>query len=306
MKSLSRISILARHTFTQLVRMRIFYFLLVFFVLIYVAGFMLASVSVDQELKLLKDTAFGVMQLFSCIFGIMGMAFLLPKDIEDRTLYTILSKPVQRWEYLLGKYFGVLLVLLACLLLMNVLSMVALQGKYTLAQAATKESFEELRQNMPAAQVDDLLQEALNNLSVHAPSWGMQWAMAAIFLKAAVATAVALVLSTIAGSTIFTILAAFCVYAIGHMQSTARDALLSVSSGHHGEPTGEKASVPVRLGSGVVAIVFPDFEVYNVVDAIVGGKKVPGSAYGKMLGLSGMYLSIYLGIGMMVFSRKEL
>lgn len=108
---LRRLSVLAGHTFTQLVRMKVFYFLLVFFLIIFVVGFLISSISPDAELKLVKDASFGIMQNFGWIFGVVGMALLLPKDLEDRTLYTILTKPVRRYEYLLGKYFGIMLVL---------------------------------------------------------------------------------------------------------------------------------------------------------------------------------------------------
>ena len=57
---------------------------------------------------MLKDVSLGAMSIFTWLLAVLATAMLLPKDIEDRTLYTILAKPVPRFEYLLGKLLGVL------------------------------------------------------------------------------------------------------------------------------------------------------------------------------------------------------
>jgi ABC-type transport system involved in cytochrome c biogenesis permease component len=313
---LRRIWILAGHTFTQLVRMKIFYFMLVFCVVIFVAGFLVSSISPDQELKLLKDTAFGVMQIFSAIFGMIGMALLLPKDMEDRTLYTILSKPVRRWEYLLGKFFGVLLVLAVCLLVMDALALLVLQLKFNMAVDAAKEM---LGGKLQGGVIDtqthqESVTAAVDSLRLQGPRWVLQTAVAAIFMKAAVATAIALLVSTFAGSTIFTILISLSFYVAGHMQSSARETILTPEAPHShlvagtaGAPqTPPEAGVPAKMGAAAIGILFPDFQIYNVVDAIVIGRPVPPGAMGKMIFLTLVYLLIYTGLAALIFAGKEL
>ncbi len=61
------------------------------------------------------------MTLFSVVLSIVATALLLPKDVEDRTLYTILAKPVPRLDYLAGKLLGVLLLVFVSLALMDIL-----------------------------------------------------------------------------------------------------------------------------------------------------------------------------------------
>jgi len=73
----------------------------------------------EQQLKSLKDACFFAMQISSLIVAICATALLLPRDLEDRTLYTILSKPVPRVEYLLGKLLGVLMIIGFGLLFMD-------------------------------------------------------------------------------------------------------------------------------------------------------------------------------------------
>jgi ABC-type transport system involved in cytochrome c biogenesis permease component len=310
LSSFRRIGVLAGHTFTQLVRMKIFYFMLVFCLVLFVSGFLLASISPDQELKLLKDTAFGVMQIFSAIFGIMAMALLLPKDIEDRTLYTILSKPVRRWEYLLGKYCGVLLVLLVSLVVMDAMACGALHAKFKFAESQMMGFYDEQKSAGKITEEDYQVgvSDALTRLREQGVRWQMQTAVVAIFLKAAVATALALLVSTFAGSTIFTILVAISIYVIGHLQAGARESLLQPPVPHsHGIPVQvEPPGVITKVFAGVISVTFPDFQVYNVVDSIVTGKTIPGGALMRMAGLTAVYLIIYLGLAAFVFSSKEL
>ena len=311
---LRRLGVLAGHTFTQLVRMKVFYFLLVFSLIMFVAGFVLSSVSPDAELKLVKDTSFGVMQIFSALFGIVGMALLLPKDIEDRTLYTILSKPVRRYEYLLGKYCGVLLVLLVSLAIMHLMACAVLHVKYTGAVADETQGLQAAVEagKLTPADLPQVRAEAMEKLSRQGIQPDLHMAVLAIFLKAAVITAVAMAVSTFAGSTIFTLLATLSIYVIGHLQADARETLLAPAPVAQHAPAGEAApaprppSVPLRLASGLVAVLFPDFQVFNVVDAVVSGKPLAWSAIGKMFGLSALYLSIYLGVSIFLFAEKEL
>ncbi len=312
-----RLAVLAGHTFTQLVRMKVFYFLMVFSLIIFVVGFVFSSVSPDAELKLVKDTSFGVMQIFSVLFGVVGMALLLPKDLEDRTLYTILTKPVRRYEYLLGKYCGVLLVLLVSLVLMDLMASVVLHIKFTWAYQEVVERINGMSsQTLPEA-LEQMKQDELAQLSQQGLRWDLHLAVIAIFLKTAVITAVAMAISTFAGSTIFTMLAALCIYVIGHLQASARESLLAPPPDHatlHSPskllearpPEAAPPSVLLRLSTGVVAVIFPDFQVYNVVDAVVAGKDLRGQDLAKMFGLSALYLAIYLGASIFLFAEKEL
>ncbi len=73
----------------------------------------MARLSFQQEFQVLKDVSLGAMSIFTSLLAIVATAQLLPRDLEDRTIYTILAKPVPRYEYLIGKLAGVLLLLAA-------------------------------------------------------------------------------------------------------------------------------------------------------------------------------------------------
>src|SRR5919106_2935048 len=109
--SLGRVAALIGNTFTGLVRLKVFNFLLLFALLLIASSLFLARLTFQQEFQILKDVSLGAMSIFTSLLAIVATARLLPQDIEDRTVYTILAKPVPRFEYLLGKIAGVLLLL---------------------------------------------------------------------------------------------------------------------------------------------------------------------------------------------------
>ena len=68
---------------------------------------------------MLKDVCLGAMSIFTSLLAILATANFLPKALEDRTIYNLLSKPVPRFVYLLGKLTGIILLLFLFTLLMS-------------------------------------------------------------------------------------------------------------------------------------------------------------------------------------------
>src|SRR5213596_4331063 len=117
--SLSRILTITRNTLIELTRLKVFYVLLVFALFLIGSSIFMAQFSFQQEFQILKDVSLGAMSIFTSLLAIVATARLIPQDIEDRTVYTILAKPIPRFEYLLGKIAGVLLLLAISTLVMG-------------------------------------------------------------------------------------------------------------------------------------------------------------------------------------------
>lgn len=285
----ARIWTLATATVTQLLRMKILFFLLAFSVLVVAAGFAFPVLNPEQQLKLLKDVSFGALQVFSLVIAIVATALLLPRDLEDRTLYTILSKPVPRHEYLLGKLLGVLLLIGAGLLLMDLAfsAVLWLREKLLLAQI-----IQALEAKTPEA-VAQL--EAI--VSKHGLTWSLHLGVLAVFWKAAVVAALALMISCFASSTLFTVVVTFCIVIIGHGQGLIREYFLQ----------GGTLAEPVKkLLSALLAIVTPDLGVFDVVDNVINGESVGASAALAMSGAALLYLTGYAVVSHLLFVEKEL
>jgi len=124
--SLGRVFAITTNTFTDLTRQRVFYFLLIFALLLIGSSLFMARLTFQQELQILKDVSLGAMSIFTSLLAILATARLIPQDSEDRTVYTILAKPVPRLEYVLGKLGGVLLLLAISTFVMSALFLLVL------------------------------------------------------------------------------------------------------------------------------------------------------------------------------------
>jgi ABC-2 type transport system permease protein len=294
---LSRILTICTHTFTQLVRMKVFYFLAVFAVIIIASNFLNLPQHEGPEavgaqvLSIVKESCFGAMHLFSVVLAVVATALLLPKDVEDRTLYTILAKPVPRFDYLAGKLLGVLLLVFVSLLLMDVLMTVALQIRTGMVMQ------QQVAMAVSMGWQQDAIDALKSEILASGPNWSLQGAVLAVFLRASIMASLALLISTFSSSTLFTTIISFLIYFIGHFQADARDAFLQ--DGQAGE------GLVARLGSLLFSLVLPDFQLFNVIDAVIEGQAMPVITLGK-LALVGLYYALFFTIASwFIFADKE-
>lgn len=87
------------------------------------------SIATDVEARLIKDICITTISIFGVLITIFISASVVPTEVENKVVYTVLSKPVRRFHYLLGKFVGVQLVVLVNLLLMGALFFVAIYFK---------------------------------------------------------------------------------------------------------------------------------------------------------------------------------
>lgn len=116
---IDRIVAIAINTFREAVRDRILYGVMAFATLVLVFTLALAELSLGESRRVVLDVGLGSISLFSVVVAIFLGSSLLYREIESKTLYVILSKPVRRAEFLLGKYFGILLTALTFVALMG-------------------------------------------------------------------------------------------------------------------------------------------------------------------------------------------
>jgi ABC-type transport system involved in multi-copper enzyme maturation permease subunit len=102
---------IARTTLNEAIRRRVLLVILLIGILFLVIAPGLEALSPRQEITVLKSLTLGVIQLTSAVIAVVLTVYLIPNEIERRTIYTILSKPVLRWQFLLGKYLGAILAL---------------------------------------------------------------------------------------------------------------------------------------------------------------------------------------------------
>ncbi len=102
----------ALSVFRESVRDKVFYNLLLFAVLLVAASFLIGQLTAGQDLKIIKDLGLAATSLFGLFIAVFVGIGLVWKEVERRSVYSLLSKPVRRYQLVLGKYLGLLLTLL--------------------------------------------------------------------------------------------------------------------------------------------------------------------------------------------------
>ncbi len=114
-----RVVTIAQNTFREAVRDRVLYNLVLFALMLTGAAIFLGELSAAQEAKMIVDLGLSAMLLFGAFIAVFVGVGLVYKEIERRTIYTILAKPAGRGEFLLGKYAGLCLTLAVNTLIMG-------------------------------------------------------------------------------------------------------------------------------------------------------------------------------------------
>ena len=174
-----RVLVVAENTFREAVRDKVLYVLLFFAIVVILGSRALGWISVGQDMKIVKDFSLAAMSVFGALISIFAGTSLLYKEIDKKTLYTIVAQPMHRHEFVLGKYLGLVALLVLALGSMTALSaayMLVLGGKLNLV----------------------FFQAALLN-----------------FWKLLVVTALAVLLSALT-SPILGAIIVFCAYVLGH------------------------------------------------------------------------------------------
>ncbi len=286
--SARRIWAIASNTFRDLVRQKVFYFMLVFALILIGTSLAMSAMTFKGQLETVMDVCLGAMSVFTMLLAVLATAMLLPKDMEDRTLYTILAKPVSRFEYLAGKLKGVTMILFVATLLMTAAFCIVLhfwQGR----------EIENILLTEPAERAKAAI-AALKTGTFTPTLFG---AIGVIFLRSVVCAALTMMLSCFATSWLFTVIVSMMMLLAGHLVPIARSAWQG--------PLGT-SDVPLHLALllRVITVFVPDMQLFNVVDDIAGGVTVANEIFLRIAGLGIGYIVVYLLVGWLFFAWREL
>lgn len=171
---------IALNTFRENLRDKLLYNLLIFALLMIGSSLVLMRLTLGEFHRLLLDIGLGSVNIFSVLIAIFVGIGLVSKEIDKKTIYTIVSKPVARFEFLLGKFLGLTIKLFINMLIMTAALLVVLMA-----------------QSVP---IEAVLFKAIG----------------LILLECMVVTAVALLCSTFTSATLSAIFT-LAIYVIGHL-----------------------------------------------------------------------------------------
>ena len=130
MRALGRIWAIGLNTFREATRIRVLYGILVLVVAANLAAVLLGQLSVNEQARVARDVSLAGISLFGSLTAIFLGVVLLYGEIQRRTLYAIVTKPIARWEFVAGKYLGMVLILtvLVALFSASMVGLLAMQG----------------------------------------------------------------------------------------------------------------------------------------------------------------------------------
>jgi len=170
------------NTFRETVRDKVFILLVVFALIMIIASRIFGFLSIGQELKIVEDVGLASISVFSLLVAVFVGTTLVHKEIDKRTVYTIVSKPIHRYQFVIGKYAGLNLTILVNMVVMG------------------------------------LFFYLLVRLMHGTWSSGFDMAIALIYVEVMVVTGLALLFSTFASPTLSAIFT-FLVYIAGHLSN---------------------------------------------------------------------------------------
>lgn len=234
------------------------------------------------DFMLLKSFGLGMMSLAGIFISLIVGVSLIPQEIERRTIYTILAKPVKRYEFITGKFLGALMTLGVASGLMGITFIITLVVKAIGAQQIVSPT-------VGAMQGSGAEKVALFD-------WNMVWGVILVYLQFMVLSSVVLLFSLIFTQTVNFFMGA-AVYAIGFM-STVVDTL--------GNAQG--ASPVLKVIFKTIRYVLPQFDQFNIPNQLLHPVTQVASMghYTLMMTLYGVvYSLITLVVAILIFERKE-
>ncbi len=271
-----RVLTIARITYLEAFRQRFFHLLFILALTLVVSSLFFQQFNFGStELKFIVDLGFGSILFFGTVVAIVLSAQILFSEFENRTVLTILVRPMPRHHFLLGKYVGMLALLLSfVLVLMGVTSLLLINRHFALMEA------------MPTS-----FDHGLRVRYADIPLLG-----AIHFLKLGIVVSMTFLVATFSRTNLYTVVVSFLMVLIAQLQYLA------------GEAYGEGTPFLLRGVSWVISVVFPNFQVFNVGDLLVYSEtgSFPELRLGVLFGYGGVYLVIYLLLAAGFFRVREI
>ncbi len=133
--SAGRMRMIVYNTFREAVRNRILYFIVLFAIILMAASMIIKDLAVEEHGRIVINLGMASINFFGLLVAVFVGISLVYNELERRTIYTLVSKPIHRYQYLLGKYFGLLLTIFIILGVMTWFFFSLLNYQYLMVEA---------------------------------------------------------------------------------------------------------------------------------------------------------------------------
>jgi Cu-processing system permease protein len=261
--------LVARAVFRESVRDRVPYSLVIFATLLMAASYLISQLTAGQDLKIIKDLGLAAMALIGLLIAVFIGIGLVAKEVERRSIFSLLAKPMSREQFLVGKYLGLALTLTVNLAAMTVAYYLVLVYTDLTVPASVKLA-------SPTPAVDPRLLLAV----------GM------ILAEMLLVTAVALFFSTFSSPLLATLLT-LGLWVAGHFNADLRNFGAIVES-----------PVASSMARGLY-YVLPNLAPFDIKAEVVHGVPVDPAHLGLTLAYAAVYITMVLVAAVLIFRRRD-
>jgi hypothetical protein len=259
-----RVTAIAHTTMKEAVSQPLFYVLLFVGVAAMIIFPFVPYFTFGEDVKMLKATGLTVIKLLAIFLALWTSSISIFEEIENRTVLTLLSKPIRRYQLILGKFLGIVV---------PVALMFVILGVVFLGSVSYKVSYDAKETSNP----DPTAEECAEQMEQIVP--GLVLAFFETLVLASISVAISTRLPIMANLTICA-----AVYMLGHLASMFVDS-----------PVGREFEI-VRFMGLLLAAILPGLEHFSVETAISTGQAVPM----MYLGVAALYALLYSTVAMLV------
>jgi ABC-type transport system involved in multi-copper enzyme maturation permease subunit len=260
---------IAVNVFRESVRDKVLYNLVLFAVVLTAASYLIGQLTAGQDVKIIKDLGLSATSIFGLFIAVFIGIGLVSKEVERRSIYALLAKPIHRYQLVIGKYCGLMLTLAVNVAVMAAAIYVVLAYMVWSVPASVQSAWD-------APALDPALLKAVT----------------LIFVELMLVTAVALCFSTFSTpmlSAAFT----FGLYIVGHFSGDLRNFQQVVDS-----------PAAARLARGLYWVL-PNLAQFDIKADVVHGAHVPLGYMAIAVAYAAVYIGVLLAIAVLVFSRRD-
>jgi Cu-processing system permease protein len=265
-RTLGRIAVAV---FRESVRDRVLYNLAGFALLVIGASFLIGQLTAGQDVKIIKDLGLAAMALFGLFMAIFIGIGLVSKEVERRSIYSLISKPVRRSELVVGKYLGLVLTIAINIAVMAAVWYAVLGVMWWMASVDVRAGWE-------GSPIDPR----------------MLVAVYMVFVQLMLVIAIALFFSTFS-SPLLSAVFAFGLYIAGHFSADLKNFDVAVGDS------------PIRYVTTALYYVLPNMAMFDVKNAVVHGQVVPGGYVVTATLYAVAYITALVAAAVWVFSRRD-
>ena len=261
---------LALNVFRESVRDRVPFTLVLFAVVLIGASILIGQLTAGQDVKIIKDLGLAAIALFGLFIAVFMGVGLVSKEVERRSIYAILAKPVTRPQFIAGKFAGLALTLAVHMFAMTAAYYLVLAGMWWGSSHAVRLSWD-------APAVDPALLVAI----------------VLTYAEMLLVTALALFFSTFCGP-LLSAAATIGLYIAGHFNRDLRDFETVVDS---------------RAGAWAARALYhvlPDFSSFDVRTQVVHGLPIPPAYLATTVTYGVAYAAALLVAAGYIFMRRDL